>query len=184
MNNVRKKTYAALLVAAALLSLFVVIPVAVKFGYAIAATYLMVGVGLLGLIPLLDIKLDRIEKGLMIIAFGVVYTSIFPPILFYPGVEFSTLAPDLQRNLTVFTQVILYACAGAGGSVIAVHADRSSKDNDQQVVSATVIDNTKGISDLVAMTKHTNAQIQRLYALLAIVALLVVCVGAAVLMVR
>jgi hypothetical protein len=184
MNNVRKTTLTAILVVAAIVCMTVIIPVAVQHGYAIAATYLMVGIGFLGVIPLLDIKLDRVEKGMMIIAFGVVYTSIYPPLVFYPGVEFSTLAPDLQRNLTVFTQVILYACAGAGGSVIAVHADKSSKDNDQQVVSATVIDNTKGLSDLVAMTKHTNAQIQKLYALLAIVALLVVFVGAAVLMVR
>ena len=184
MNNVRKNTYTILMAVTALLSLLVIIPVAVKHGYAIAATHLMLAVCILGVSPLLELKLNRVEKGMIIIAFGVAFTSIYPPLAFYPGVAFTSLPEDLQRNLTVFTQVILLACAGAGGSVIAVHADKSSKDNDQQVVSAAVIDNTQGISDLVAMTKRMNAQIQRLYALLAIVALLVVCVGAAVLMVR
>jgi hypothetical protein len=167
-----------------LFSLIVLVPLAVKLGYAVAGTYLMLAVSILGIIVLLDIKLDRVEKGMIIIAYGVFFQAMYAPMVFYPDVDLKNLAPDLKRNVEMFTQVILLACAGAGGSVIAVHADKSSKDNDQQVVSSTVIDNTQRIDDLISITKHTSGQIQRLYALLAIVVVLLVAVVATILVVR
>lgn len=172
-----KKTLLALLVMTALFCLCVVIPQAVKTGYAIAGTYLMIASSTIGLLALLNIRLDRVEKGIIIIAYGVLFQAIYVPMVFYPSVELKSLGLQLQRNLEMFTQVILFACAGAGGSVIAVHADKSAKLN-------IVLDNTQRIDDLISITKRTSAQIQKLYALLAIVILFLVSVTVAVLMAR
>ena len=94
----------------------------------IAISTLILGV-FLALIMILDLKQDRVIKGLFIIMFGVLFQTLYFKII-YIFVPSNTIPQHYKDYLDIYSQVLLFACSGAGGSIIAAHADKSSLDND------------------------------------------------------
>lgn len=73
---------------------------------------------------------------------------------------------DLIDQFEIYGQVILLACAGAGASIIAAYADKTSIDyepaastNVKTVIEQTVVDNTKKIEQLTAIIEKATKRI-------------------------
>ncbi|MGY2313550.1 hypothetical protein ACW9I6_02600 [Pseudomonas sp. SDO5522_S412] len=104
--------------------------------------------GYLIFILLLDVKTMRFPKGMLLIGYGVLFQVLYTKWYFFivdpktPNIE------DLKVQLDLYMQVLLFACAGAGGSIIANYADKSSSDYDKALPSSNIIDNTKHIDAL------------------------------------
>ncbi|WP_426136351.1 hypothetical protein [Pseudomonas sp. PWP3-1b2] len=94
----------------------------------IAISTLIIGI-FLTLVMILDLKQDRVMKGLFIILFGVLFQALYLKLI-YIFVPKNTIPANYKEYLDIYSQVLLFACSGAGGSIIAVHADKSSLDND------------------------------------------------------
>ncbi|NMZ15909.1 hypothetical protein HBO08_02605 [Pseudomonas rhodesiae] len=112
------------------------------------------------LILLLDIRQMRFPKGMILIAYGVLFQVFFPKYYF---LFIDHTSPDLENlsvQLDLYMQVLLFACAGAGGSIIANYADKSSSDYEHKIQNNNPIDNTKHIDHLIKFTnrieKRTN----------------------------
>ena len=99
----------------------------------IAVTTLILGV-FLALIMVLDLKQDRVMKGLFIIMFGVLFKTIYLKLI-YIFVPLNTIPENYKDYIKIYSEVLLFACSGAGGSIIAVHADKSSLDNESVISS-------------------------------------------------
>lgn len=130
------------------------------------ATYMAMGSSFAAFIVLLDIKQDRVLKGFFLIGAGVLYQIVYPK-FFYIFVDKSLMPDDVTSHFDIFGQVMSLACAGAGGSIIAVHADKTSSDNEQiliapiekTIIEKTVIDNTKHIEQLINSTTALSKKI-------------------------
>jgi hypothetical protein len=80
-----------------------------------------VGWAFLAFISLLESKrLSRVEKGVSLIFFGI-FMGLGIPELFQKNYK-DLMTPDFNENLAIFTQMA-FVCAGAGGGVLANHAE-------------------------------------------------------------
>lgn|GEM_PF-1052633 len=122
------------------------------------ATYLALASSFSAFIVLLEIKQDRVLKGFLLIGIGVLYQLLYPK-FFYIFVDQALAPVDAVTHFEIFGQVILLACAGAGGSIIAVHADKTSSDYEENKIENNVIDNTRHIETLIKNTKKLNRKI-------------------------
>ena len=66
--------------------------------------------------------------------FGVLFQTLYLKII-YIFVPSNTIPQHYKDYLDIYSQVLLFACSGAGGSIIAAHADKSSLDNDSAASS-------------------------------------------------
>lgn len=110
----------------ALFALLVGPIVAKAFGAWNVAANIYIISGIIAFIFLLDMKDERVTKGFAIIGFGIIVQLIYT-LVFKDAVPKTTL---LGSNLDLFAQCIVIACSGAGGSIIAVHGDKSATDAD------------------------------------------------------
>ena len=80
------------------------------------------------MIAILESKQERIMKGISLILFGI-GMGIFLPELLIPSAKVAEkLPPDLVGNIQVFKNLAIFSCSGAGGSIIAGHAERFLSD--------------------------------------------------------
>lgn len=80
------------------------------------------------MIAILESKQERIMKGTTLILFGILFGIFLPPLLI-PNEEFaSSLPPDMVSNMEIFKNFAILSCSGAGGSIIAGHAERYLSD--------------------------------------------------------
>ncbi len=145
--------YSALLVGA---------PIAGEHDAPRAATYLAIFGSFGAFIMLLDIRQARVIKGLVLITAGLVYQLLYPK-YFYFFVDSKTMPSDIVSHFEIFGQAILLACSGAGGSLIAVHADKTSADFDAPPSADSqnkLLE--KSLSDNVLNTEKTNVAIDEL----------------------
>ncbi|MGR4971357.1 hypothetical protein ACIPQ1_00700 [Pseudomonas sp. LARHCG127] len=155
-------------IAIALSSMFVGVAVAGYNNFQRAATYLAITSSFAMFIVLLDIRQDRVLKGFLLIATGVIYQLVYPR-FFYVFVDKASMPGDLIDHFEIYSQVILLACAGAGGSIIAVYADKTSSDyepaaaipplNELSVIEKNVIENTRHIEQLTKSTSQLNKKL-------------------------
>lgn len=90
----------------------------------------LMGAFFLLMIAILESKQDRIMKGTSLILFGIGF-GIFLPEALVPTPEFAKGFPkDLIENLEIFRNLVVFSCSGAGGSIIAGHAERFLSDFD------------------------------------------------------
>ncbi|QDH64154.1 hypothetical protein [Pseudomonas azotoformans] len=115
--------------------------------------------GFLLLIFLLDLKAMRFPKGMLLIAYGVIFQVLFTKYYYLFIDHTSPATDDLKVQLDLYMQVLLFACAGAGGSIIANYADKSSSDYEQSQSNSTIIDNTKNIDMLRNSTKEIERKV-------------------------
>lgn len=79
---------------------------------------------------LVDTRDDRFLKGYFLIAYGVMIQFSYD-LIFKKGLE----GTDMAENIKMLLLMITIGATGAGGSLIAVHSDRSSKDVEQPAAS-------------------------------------------------
>lgn len=99
-------------------------------------------------ILILEVKTIRFAKGMLLIAFGVLFQVLYPKYYFFIIKQDPLKVESLAIQLELYMQVLLFACAGAGGSIIANYADKSSSDYEQNPSSSAFIDNTENIDHL------------------------------------
>ncbi|WP_334596762.1 hypothetical protein [Vibrio mimicus] len=76
------------------------------------------------MIAILESKQERIMKGTSLILFGILF-GIFLPEALIPNQEIAkNLPPDMVGNMEIFKNLAVFSCSGAGGSIIAGHAER------------------------------------------------------------
>jgi Ca2+/Na+ antiporter len=107
-------------------------------------------------ITLLEIEQDRFIKGMWLIALAVLYPIFYPEYLklwMHP-----LLVPeDIGKQIELLNQVILLACSGAGGSIIANHADTNTREYRAKISTVSQsIDNTEKIEQLLKHSKDLN----------------------------
>ncbi|UUT14526.1 hypothetical protein NQ186_10150 [Pseudomonas zeae] len=129
-------------------------------------------------ITLLEIVLERFIKGMWLIALGVFYP------IFYPQYLNLVLHPiqipdDIGKQIELLNQVILLACSGAGGSIIANYADTNTREYRAKInVHPQTIDNTQKIEDLISYSKTMNKKFN--FLILACLALLLAIAAAVI----
>jgi len=157
--------------------LFFGVAIAGIYNYTRTATYAAFGSCFVLFITLLDMRQDRVLKGFFLIGAGVLYQIVYPK-FFYIFVTKSLMPADAIDHFEIFGQVILLACAGAGGSIIAIYADKTSSDNElalstsptieKPVIEKTVIDNTPHIKQLIESTATLSKKINIMMAAIAV----------------
>ncbi|MCR9488433.1 hypothetical protein [Vibrio alginolyticus] len=82
---------------------------------------------------ILDLKQSRLEKGLLIVIFGACFHYFFwggfPSI---NGVPIIKVPKELLMQHKVIGDIVVFACAGAGGGLIANHADAATVDKQRE----------------------------------------------------
>jgi hypothetical protein len=173
----------------AILFMFVISPLIGFFEYQRLALDLAMLGTFVCFIILLEMRQDRVLKGVFLIGFGVLYQLIYPKYLF-AFVDKTHTPQDALEHFEVIGQVILLACSGAGGSIIALHADKSSSDNESTLaptpttsinLEKALLDNTTRIEQATKTTiqlmKRTNIIIiATTFNLVAIMALLALAI--------
>jgi hypothetical protein len=158
--------------------LFFGVAIAGTYNFPRTATYAALGSCFVLFLTFLDMRQDRVLKGFFLIAAGVLYQVIYPK-FFYIFVTKSLMPADAIDHFKIFGQVISLACAGAGGSLIAAYADKTSSDNElaltgtptteKTVIEKTVIDNTLHIEQLIKSTTLLSKKINIMIAATAII---------------
>ncbi|MGY0314379.1 hypothetical protein ACV4QK_21135 (plasmid) [Alteromonas macleodii] len=140
-----------IILALALLSTIIVVPALLFFKHEqIAFNFTMIGYIILFMF-VIEHKQERVMKGISIILFGVFF-GVYYVDFFTAMVGKDSINTGLAQNLKILSDLAIFSCAGAGGSVIATHADKTSTDRDEPVISETVIDKTQ---DIRVLTEHT-----------------------------
>ena len=84
----------------------------------------LLGSFFLMMIAILESKQERVMKGTSLILFGIFF-GIFLPEALIPSKDFAkSLPPDMVGNMEIFKNLAVFSCSGAGGSIIAGHAER------------------------------------------------------------
>jgi hypothetical protein len=78
-------------------------------------------------ISLLEIKQERFIKGMALIGLAVAFPLLYPPYLSLM-LSPNKIPQDFTEQLEVFIQVIVLACSGSGGSIIANYGDTNTID--------------------------------------------------------
>jgi len=143
--------------------MFIVAPLAATYGLSNTAIYVAIASAFATFIVFLEIRQERVPKGLLLILSGVFFQIIYSKFLLH-FIDMNTAPYDAIDYLEIFGQVLLLACSGAGGSIIAVHADRSSKDIDDKPALPVIIDNTKHIEKVIELVNAQNKKISTLLA--------------------
>jgi len=81
----------------------------------------------------------RLIKGMSLIVFGVTFQLIYTKLFTLSLNTSNFTTEDPETLLKLYTDVILFACSGAGGSIVALYADKNSSDNDDQKTNHTIL---------------------------------------------
>ncbi|MGB7644402.1 MAG: hypothetical protein WBM22_03005 [Pseudomonas fluorescens] len=131
----------------------------------IAIITLIVGV-FLTLIMILDIRQDRVIKGLLIILFGVFFQTLYLKFIFIFTPK-KIIPADYISYLDIYSQVLVFACSGAGGSLIAAHADRTSLDNEKSDKKNEVADTKLDLRKLTKTVDKLNKKFNLIIGIMA-----------------
>lgn len=80
------------------------------------------------MLAILESKQDRVMKGISLILFGIFFGIFLPESLISGKGASEALPPDLIDKIEIFKNLAIFSCSGAGGSIIAGHAERYLSD--------------------------------------------------------
>lgn len=157
MSLYTKKGKAAFISLSVIL-LLVGVPTAIVFKYLDAAFFLMLTGFAVMFFFFLELEIDRVTKGLILIFSGILFG------IYYPDFVFSSvqLNENMKDKIDIFKQFCIFASAGAGGSIIAAHADKYSTDNEHKTIQKTVIDRTEEIKALQNSITNLSSNVKSL----------------------
>lgn len=124
------------------------------------------------MIVILESKQERIMKGMMLILFGMFF-GIYLPEAIIPSKEVASAMPkDLVENIEILKNLVIFSCSGAGGSIIAGHAERFlSPVEVTSPAEIKVVDNTAALN---AMMKQM-VQIKQYIMYFAVASFILLC---------
>lgn len=131
----------------------------------IAVITLIIGI-FLTLIMILDVRQDRVIKGLLIIVFGVFFQTLYLQFIFV-FVPKTTIPSEYLSYLDIYSQVLVFACSGAGGSIIAAHADRTTLDNETTEEKNKIADQKLEIKKLTKTIEKLNKKFNLIIGIMA-----------------
>lgn len=157
MSLYTKKGKAAFISLSVIL-LLVGVPTAIVFKYLDAAFLLMLTGFAVMFFFFLELEIYRVTKGLILIFSGILFG------IYYPDFAFSSvqLNENMKDKIDIFKQFCIFASAGAGGSIIAAHADKYSTDNEHKTIQKTVIDRTEEIKALQNSITNLSSNVKSL----------------------
>ena len=97
---------------------------------------------------LLEYKTERVLKGLFVILYGIFWGIVIPKV-FEPYIPES-----FEKNMEIFKNLAVFACSGAGGSIIASHSEQQYKQDEKQIVEEIVVDKTQKIETLISSVEN------------------------------
>lgn len=128
-------------------------PLLIESKHPELAIYGGAATGFIGLILLLELKISRFAKGMCLVGFGVLFQIMYTEYYFlFIEKKETQLYSDLKLQLSLYTQLISLACAGAGGSIVAAYADTNTTDYHLHSATQNPNDNTQKINELIAST--------------------------------
>jgi len=138
--------------------LFVGVPTSNAFKHLDAAFFIMLTGFAVMFFFVLELEVDRVPKGLILIFSGIMFG------IYYPDFAFSSVQLDenMKEKINIFKQFCIFASAGAGGSIIAAHADKYSTDNEHKTIQKTVIDRTEEIKTLQKSISNLSSNVKSL----------------------
>jgi len=159
----------------AVILIIVVVPFLLKYKYADAAFFFtIVGYFFLFFFAI-EYKHERMFKGIIIICFGIFF-GIYYVDFFVGMLGRDSISRGLAQNLNIFSNLAIFSCAGAGGSIIANHADKSSTDREKSISSNNIIDSTQEVkllrNQLVKLNKKLNFIL--LFGMMSVVLILII----------
>lgn len=112
---------------------------------------------------LLEYKLDRVLKGLFIIIHGIVWGIVIPKL-------FDQYIPvSFDQNIEIFKNLAVFACSGAGGSIIASHVEQHEKESEKKAVKEIVIDKTQKIERLITSVESLKKVTIRIHVIYGVI---------------
>lgn len=130
------KTTAALLFAASL----IILPLfSIRKLTPEPSLYMGVMGALIIFMSIINSTRPRLIKGMGLIIFGVTFQLIYTKLFIISLNTSGFTTEDPRTLLKLYTDVILFACSGAGGSIVALYADKNSSDNDDQKSSHIIL---------------------------------------------
>lgn len=142
----------------ALILIIVVVPFLLKYKHADEAfIFTIVGYFFLFFFAI-EYKHERMFKGIIIICFGMFF-GIYYVDIFVGMLGKDSISPGLAQNLNILSNLAIFSCAGAGGSIIANHADKSSTDREKPISSNNIIYSTQEIKLLRNQLYKLNKKI-------------------------
>jgi hypothetical protein len=112
-------------------------------------------------ISLLEIKQERFIKGMALIGLAVAFPLLYPPYLSLM-LSPNKIPQDFTEQLEVFIQVIVLACSGSGGSIIANYGDTNTTDFLKHNPISSPPDKTQDIEKLITQGKNLNSKLNLL----------------------
>ncbi|MBG6243935.1 hypothetical protein CS369_02120 [Candidatus Symbiopectobacterium sp. 'North America'] len=82
------------------------------------------------MIAILEWKVERIIKGVSLISYGILLGIFLAKAIIYSEELAKTLPMNVIDNLEIFKNLVIFSCSGAGGSIIANHAERFLSEKD------------------------------------------------------
>ncbi|NWB91606.1 hypothetical protein [Pseudomonas agarici] len=154
-SKMKIKTVNKILVATGFIATIILAPLANINHLPRLGVFVAIGGCFILFITALEVEQERFLKGMTLIVFGVLLQLFYPKYftIFLAG---QTVPVDINEHLEIFSQVILLACSGAGGSIIANYADKNTSNSDRYPTLHTIKDNTQHILNLIENTKKLD----------------------------
>jgi|CXWL01.1.fsa_nt_gi hypothetical protein len=113
------------------------------------------------LFVIIDLRMSRLFKGITVIGYGIFFQLSYLPAFFPVASDIpGAVLDDYTFKVKLFTLMITLATSGAGGSLIAAHAEQSCvEDTDKSKKiepQSLIIDNTEKIEKLIKETASLN----------------------------
>ena len=106
---------------------------------------------------LLESKTDRVLKGLYVILYGIFWGIVIPKV-------FEQQIPEsFEQNMEIFKNLAVFACSGAGGSIIASHSEQQYKNKEKQIIEEIVVDKTQKIETLIISVENLKKMTARIH---------------------
>ncbi|MEJ6077180.1 hypothetical protein MT391_01320 [Vibrio sp. 1-Bac 57] len=146
------------------------VPYAISNQFHVAVPTLVLFSFLWILFVLLDTKWDRVFKGFVVIIYGIVWGILYQKYLVVLKL------PLVQYNdyLLIFENLAIFSCSGAGGSLLANHADKSCNDIQDTPSQIVVFDKTTQIKLLSNKVDSLIKKINQMQWLLVVT--LIICI--------
>ena len=148
----RKQTLIFILTTLGVIALFAGPPSFLNTHYEFLSFACMAIGGATILIMLLEVRQDRFVKGLMLIGLAVFFPAVYP--LYLNAILLPDKIPGVFKvQLDIFSQIMVLACSGAGGGLIANHGETNTTEYQEREISGpATVDNTKNIELLITHT--------------------------------